>query len=43
MHQLKKQRTFWKEILGKKIQRSEEAYGMKNQCEKNTSMEYSPI
>ena len=35
--------NFWKEIFGKKFQHNEEAYWIKNQCQQNPSIEWSPI
>jgi len=35
--------NFWKEIFRKKIKHNEEGYWMKNQCQQNASMEWSPV
>jgi len=35
--------NFWKEIFEKKVQHNDTAYWMKNQCQKNPSIEWSPV
>ena len=35
--------NLWKEIFGKEVPHNEEDYWIKNQCQQNPSMEWSPI
>ena len=35
--------NFWREIYGKKVSHNEEACWTKNQCQQNSSMEWSQI
>jgi hypothetical protein len=35
--------NFWREIYGKKVSHNEEAWWIKEQCQQNPSMEWSPI
>jgi hypothetical protein len=44
MHQLKKkQKTFAKKYLEKRVQHNDTSYWINNQCQKNPSMEWSPV
>jgi hypothetical protein len=35
--------NFWREIYGKKVSHNKEACWIKDQCQQNPSMEWSPI